>query len=302
MNAAAILERVLDRPRVVTIRAVLDVHGRAAGGLLADGLAFAALFAVIPVALVTFGLAGALARDSGSQAALAAALARAFPPLADLIGGSLAALASGAFIVSAIGLIGLLWTVSRFYVTLDVAFARVFSAQTERGALRRNARSVIWVAVLLAAVVAILVVASLLVGLEALLPDRSPIGSAIVATLASPLSLAAVTVTLLGLAYRIVPPRSPTWRAIRLPALAMGLAIVALGQVFAFVAPRLVGVAAIAGPLGAAFIALAWLSLTFQALLIGAAWVRVRDERAGSAGGSALAGPAAAAEPGGGRE
>jgi YihY family inner membrane protein len=302
MDPAAILERVLDRPRVVTTRAVLDVYGRAAGGLLANGLAFAALFAVIPVALVTFGLAGALASDQGSQAALAAALARALPPLADLIGGSLAALSSGAVIVSAIGLVGLLWTVSRFYVTLDVAFARVFSAHPERGAVRRNARSVIWVAILLAGVVAILVVGSLVVGLAALLPDRSPVGSVIVAALASPAFLTVVTVTILGLAYRIVPPRSPSWRAVRLPAVAVGLAIVALGQAFAFLAPRLVGVAAVAGPLGAAFIALAWLSLTFQALLIGAAWVRVRDERAGSAGGSALAGPAAPTEARGGRE
>ena len=44
--------------------------------------------------------------------------------------------------------------------------------------------------------------------------------------------------------------------------------------------PRLVGVAALAGSLASAFIALAWLSFTFQALLYGAAWVRVRDELA----------------------
>jgi uncharacterized BrkB/YihY/UPF0761 family membrane protein len=178
----------------------------------------------------------------------------------------------------------------------------VFSAQRERGAFRRNARSIIWVGILLAGVVALLVAGSLVVGLEALLPERSPLGSAIAATLASPVFLVALTVTILGLAYRIVPPRSPTWRAVRLPAVAVGVAIVALGQVFVFVAPRLVGVASVAGPLGAAFIALAWLSLTFQALLMGAAWVRVRDERAGSPGGSALAGPAAATEARGGRE
>lgn len=45
MDPAAILERFLDRPRVATLRAVLDVYGRAPGGLLANGLAFAALFA-----------------------------------------------------------------------------------------------------------------------------------------------------------------------------------------------------------------------------------------------------------------
>jgi hypothetical protein len=52
-------------------------------------------------------------------------------------------------------------------------------------------------------------------------------------------------------------------------------------------------------------VTLAWLSLTFQALLLGAAWVRVRDEGdggPGSAGSAALGRAAAPAEPGGRRE
>jgi uncharacterized BrkB/YihY/UPF0761 family membrane protein len=46
--------------------------------------------------------------------------------------------------------------------------------------------------------------------------------------------------------------------------------------VFVFVAPRLIGAAAFIGTLATAFAALAWLSLSFQALLFGAAWVRDR--------------------------
>ena len=53
--------------------------------------------------------------------------------------------------------------------------------------------------------------------------------------------------------------------------------MVVLAQVFTFLVPRLVGSVAFAGSLAAAFIALAWLSFTFQALLYGAAWVRVRE-------------------------
>ena len=37
---------------------VLDIYGRAAGGLLANGLAFSALFAAIPTTLLVLGLAG----------------------------------------------------------------------------------------------------------------------------------------------------------------------------------------------------------------------------------------------------
>ncbi|HWO49611.1 MAG TPA: hypothetical protein VNM42_07050, partial [Solirubrobacterales bacterium] len=79
----------------------------------------------------------------------------------------------------------------------------------------------------------------------------------------------------------------------------VGVVIVLLSQLFVFLAPRLVGIAALAGSLATAFIALAWLSFTFQALLYGAAWVRVRDDHARAAA-SALAGTAAPAEPGGG--
>ena len=63
------------------------------------------------------------------------------------------------------------------------------------------------------------------------------------------------------------------------PAIVAGLAMWFLTQAFTFLAPRLVGVAALAGSLATAFIALAWLSFLFQALLYGAAWVRVREER-----------------------
>ena len=87
-----------------------------------------------------------------------------------------------------------------------------------------------------------------------------------------------------------------------MPAVVAGVAIVVLSQLFLFVAPRLIGAALLAGSLATAFVALAWLSFTFQVLLLGAAWVRVRDDAgvaAADAAGSALAGAAAPAEPGG---
>ena len=53
----------------------------------------------------------------------------------------------------------------------------------------------------------------------------------------------------------------------------------AIARVFALLAPRLIGSAALLGSLVTAFAALAWLSLSFQALLLGAAWVRDRGDR-----------------------
>jgi YihY family inner membrane protein len=302
MDPAAILERVLDRPRVAEFRAVLEVYGRAPGGLLANGLAFAALFAAFPIALVTLGVAGLLVDDPTVQAQLARAISALVPPLHDLVDAALLALSDGAAITSVVGVVGLVWTVSQFYVTLDVAFARIFADRQERNVFRRAARGFVWVAGLVGVVAALIVGSSLAAAAEAFLPASSSALTGIGRVLSLPV-VTAIGVAVVAVIYRVVPPQAPGWRAIWLPALGAGLGIVALSQLFLFVAPRLIGAALLAGSLATAFIALAWLSFTFQALLLGASWVRVRDDPvAARAGASALGSPAAPAEAGGRRE
>jgi len=300
MDPAAILERFLDRPRVALLRAVLDVYGRAPGGLLANGLAFAALFAAFPVALVTLGVAGWIVDDPAIQARLARAIGTVLPPLRDLVDQALLALSDGAAVTSAVGIVGLIWTVSQFYVTLDVAFARVFADRQERNVFRRTARGFVSVAGLVGVIVALIVGGSLAAAAEAFLPSSSPSLALVGRVLRSVPVVTAIGVVVIAIVYRVVPPRSPSWKAIWLPAIVAGVGIVALSQLFLFVAPRLIGAALVAGSLATAFIALAWLSFTFQALLLGAAWVRVRDDRSVSAESpSALAGAAAPAESSG---
>ena len=97
--------------------------------------------------------------------------------------------------------------------------------------------------------------------------------------MSSPPMVALITVLVVLLAYTSSCRRDGRRsRAAVPPAIVAGLAIFLLGQLFLFAAPRVVGVAALAGPLATAFIALAWLSFSYQALLYGAAWVRVRDD------------------------
>lgn len=295
MDPAAILERVLDRPRVAELRAVLEVYGRAPGGLLANGLAFAALFAAFPVALVTLGVAGLLVDDPTVQAQLAQAISAVVPPLRDLVDAALLTLSDGAAITSAIGVVGLVWTVSQFYVTLDVAFARIFTDREERNVFRRAARGFVWVAGLVGIVLALIVGSSLAAAAEAFLPASSFGLTGLRRILSLPV-ITTIGVAVVAVVYRVVPPQAPSWRALLLPALTAGVGIVVLSQLFLFVAPRLIGAALVAGSLATAFIALAWLSFTFQALLLGAAWVRVRDDRAVARAGSGLGGAAAPAE------
>lgn len=302
MDPSKILERFLDRPRVAELRRVLDVYGQAPGGLLANGLAFAALFAAFPVALVTLGVAGWLVNDPTVQAQLARTIGALLPPLRDLVDQALLTLSDGAAITSAVGLVGLLWTVSQFYVTLDVAFARIFAGRQERNVFRRAARGFVSVAGLVGIVVALIVGGSLAAAAEMFLPASSTALIALGRVLSSLPFVTAVGVVAVAIVYRVVPPRSPSWSAVRVPAVVAGVGIVALSQLFLYVAPRLIGAALLTGSLATAFVALAWLSFTFQVLLFGAAWVRVRDDvglAAADAERSALAGAAAPAEPGG---
>jgi uncharacterized BrkB/YihY/UPF0761 family membrane protein len=69
-----------------------------------------------------------------------------------------------------------------------------------------------------------------------------------------------------------------------IPAAVIGLVLALATRLFVIIAPRLVGAAAVFGSLAAVFVALAWFGATFQALLVGAAWVGDRAERRRSAG------------------
>jgi YihY family inner membrane protein len=299
MDPMAILARFLDQPQVARIRAVLDIYGHAAGGLLANGLAFSALFAAIPTALVVLGLAGWIAGDTATRDKVSEALIEAFPPIADLIEGALDAMTRGAAAASIIGVIGLIWTVSQLYGALDVAFARIYSDTPERDIVRRTARGFAVVGILAVIIIGAIVITALGAMIDSMTMIDIPIATSTGRILGSIpfLCLAAVGATFV--VYRALPPKAPSRRAAFVPAVMVGIAIVILTQIFTFLVPRLVGVAALAGSLASAFIALAWLSFSFQALLYGAAWVRVREEGVRPAG-SALGGPTAPAEPGGG--
>lgn len=280
---------------------MLDIYGAAAGGLLANGLAFSSLFAAIPAAILVIGVAGWLTGDEAVRVSVAETLSSAFPPLADLIDGALEAMSNGAVFTSIFGIIGLIWTVSQLYGALDVAFARIYRTDPERDIVRRTARGFVVVGILVVAIVGFIVISTISAALDAIGPGIPLVGE--VSSIAGSLPfLTALSIGSVAIIYRVLPPSPPSLRSVLVPAFVVGVAIVVLSQVFTFLVPRLVGVAALAGSLASAFVALAWLSFTFQALLYGAAWVRVRDRGPGLEGSASLGGAASTAEPGGGGE
>lgn len=294
--------------RVAGLRAVLDTYSRAAGGLLANGLAFSALFAAIPLTLLLLGVAGWIAtEDPTVRDEVRRALVAAAPPLTDLIDESIRAIGEGSVLTSALGAAGVIWTVSQLFGSMEVAFARVFSDEPERDALRRTLRGFLVVGLIVTVVIAVIGTVALFAAFDAMTGNRGSQAQAVLAPLSSPLTPWVVACLVVAICYRTLPPRSPTWRALLIPAAIVATLLAVLSQAFTLLVPRLVGVAELAGSLASGFVVLAWLSLSFQALLLGAAWVRGRSQRpavgVGSEAASAsLHGAAAPAEPGAGGE
>lgn len=279
MDVSALVDRILQTPPIAFGKSVLDTYGASAGGLLANGLAFSALFAAVPTTLLMLGIAGFVATDPDFQAELAARLAATFPPLADLFLDGLQAVSNGAGVSSIIGVIGVVWAISQFYGTLDTAFARIFHGVPERDMARRTLRGFLWVLLLGGIVIAAVIVAALASTLDALVPARVPIAHAIASIVTSPLTILALAVVVVALAYRVLPARAPSWRSILPPAVVVGVLLALLTYAFRLLVPVLVGSAAVVGSLAAGFIALAWLSFVFQGVLMGAAAVKVLEDR-----------------------
>ena len=216
--------------------------------------------------------------DPGERARFVNVLAGVLPPLRDLIEVVLDEVARDAGPVSVIGAVVLVWGTSRFAVAFQDAIARVMGGNRERGLLARNLGALGSVALLIVMIVA----SSLLSGVLAFL--EAAVAAGVLHVFSGAISFALgllpvlATIGAMILVYRIVPTPGPPWRAVIVPGIGAGLALTVVARVFAYVAPRLIGAAALLGTLATAFAALAWLALSFQAILLGAAWVRDRAD------------------------
>lgn len=266
---------------VAALRRVLDRYGAAGGGLLAGGLAYAALFAIVPAVVLLAGVAGMVYADPVARAEAVDVLAGVLPPLRDLIDEVLTEVARDAAPVSIVGAVVLVWGTSRFVVAFDDAIGRVVGGEGGgRGLVGRNVGALVAVVLMIAAIPA----SALLSGVADFLEQARATGvlQAVGAALSIALQALPIIATIGAtiLVYRIVPRPAPRWRSTILPGIAIGLVLTITARLFAFLAPRLIGMAALLGTLATVFAALAWLALSFQAILIGAAWVRDREDKA----------------------
>ena len=265
---------LLGVPRIAMAHRVWNRYGAASGPLLARGLAFTALFTLVPALLLIASIAGLIVGDPETRARIVAFLAAQFPPLADVLSGALDTAQAHAGAFSLISATVLAWSASGLVRDLDGAFGILFR---EAG----NGRTV------LRTVGEVLVVAVAVVGLGVIV---------VVATLPGPLSellgLARLRLTAVlpvavafALAFRFLPRSRPGWRDAIVPAAWVGLAASVLTGAFSLAAPLLFGSADLYGAFAGIFLGMVWLSYVTQLFLVGAAWVAVRaDERSVRAG------------------
>ena len=247
--------------------------------MLAGGLAYAALFAIVPAVLLVAGVVGLVYADPAARVDVVEVIAGVLPPMRELIETVLNEAVSVAGPVSILGAIVLVWGTSRFFVAFEGAMARVMGGDRPRGVLHTNGVALVAVVLLIAAIPASAVLAGLASFMEA--GEASGVIRVAGAALSIVLGVLPIVVSVVAmtLVYRVLPRPGPPWRAVIPPGIAVGLVLTLIARLFAFLAPRLIGAAALIGTLTAVFAALAWLSLSFQAILLGAAWVKDRGER-----------------------
>ena len=263
---------------MAVLRAVLDRYTRIGGPLLAGGLAYSALFAIVPMLILTVGITGLLIDGAADRARVVDTIANVLPPLRVFVGPVLAEAATSAPAISIVGLVALLWGGSRFLLAFEDAIARTSERPRGRSVLRRNALGIVAALALVVTVVVGAAIAGLTAFLDAwAASSTTEAGLSVIVRLVLeivPLGLAFFAVLLV---YRFVPEVRPSWWAASWPALTVALTLTVVARIFVFIAPRLIGAAATIGTLASAFAALAWLGITFQAILIGAAWVAERQ-------------------------
>ena len=274
---------VLQLPPVRWLKPIMDDYGAAGGGLLASGVAFNSLFAVLPAILLIVSLLGLYLDDPLRLEQLVQAFARQFPPLEEFFRQALDQFRAGAVSFSVLGAIGLVWGSSRFYQSLDEAIARIFRGSRERDPIQRGLRGILSVGLLVGAVVGAVGFSQVVNDVRVDVPGSSGVLDLLSSSVGSIIGTVLIFAAVVGVIYRMVPTETPSWRAVAVPAAAIGITLAVLTGIFAVLTPRLIGALHVFAAFVAVFAAMIWLSYLAQALLIGAAWVhrRARNEAEG---------------------
>jgi membrane protein len=272
----AVAQRAVMRdPRVRFALEVLQDYGSSGGGLLAAGLAFYALFAIIPGILTLVALLGIVISDPASREKVIEFLVDQIPPLQPVARTVITTLADGSRVGSILGIIGVIWGASGFYGALDGALSLMLPGPGGRGVVEQRIRGIIGV-LLIAGLGLGAVMISSVEGIVVSLVDVPGLDLLRLLSMAITCGLA---ILVSEVVFVVVPRNAPSWRAAAVPAVLTGTGIGLLTSLFGLLTPFLIRGFAALGVIASVFAALVWLNLVFQILLYGAAWARIRRDR-----------------------
>lgn len=281
-------------PPLESLLHVMRAYDRGGGGMLAGALAYYAFFTLVPTLLLFVSLLGVLIEDRALRDRLIAELIDQVEPIRDLASFLIDGLADSGRTGSVIGLLGLMWGASGFYGTLQGAMERMFPGPGGRDFLRTRLRGVITIMVVLGVLVlgvaVIFVLPFVTEWIDRRCADLEAQGLTLVEGICS-LDIARITSSIgvvgaMGVAFLLalgvyvaVPTDGPSFRQAFWPAVIVGIVIGVFTTLFGLIAPLLARNWLALGIVGNVFISLIWLHLSFQALVYGAAFARLRRDR-----------------------
>lgn len=272
----------------------LRAFDRAGGGMLAGALAYYSFFTLVPTLLLFVSLLGVVVEDVALREQLIQGVVDQLEPIRDLATVVIEGLADSGRTGSIVGLIGLLWGASGFYGALQGAMQRMFPGPGGRDFLQTRLRGVVTVVVVLGVLIIAVVIIFVLPFATQWFDTRClelerqgiPIAGEVCAVDLGQLTGALGVVGAMGVAFLLalgiyiaIPLDGPSIRQAFWPAVIVGVAIGLFTALFGWIAPLLVRNWLTLGIVGNIFIALIWLNLTFQALVFGAAFARLRRDR-----------------------
>ena len=146
--------------RVIRARLVLDRFDVTGGGLLAAGIAFNALFAIIPLAIFASGVIGILVKDPTSQEAITHFLTGLAPPLASFLDTAIGDLANASTSLTIIGLLGAAWGTTRLYASVELGIQAMFTGVKARSLVAKTLRRAVFIVVIAGLIAASIVAAT----------------------------------------------------------------------------------------------------------------------------------------------
>ncbi len=272
-RVAALVDAAYATPAGRFAKEVMGRADAAGGGITANGLAYSAIFTIVPTMLILASIIGLFVADIAERERIVDIIASQIPPLEDLVRTVLGEVAGGAVAFGLLGLLGAIWGASRFYAALDQSVALFFPRTPRRDIVKQTVESFLSVGFFVGSALGAVAIATFGSGVDvASRPEVEPF----VRWLLTAAAVTAWFTVAVALVYRFVPALRVRWRDSLPPSIAAGLAISVVTQVFVLVAPIFLRGLRFYGAFVAVFAALIWLSFCCQIVVYGLAWLALR--------------------------